>query len=169
MTESLRQLVGLVAENPDLKGSFVEELLQTMLSGEFTDVDEEFDPSCEKVIGEMNDLDKALNTLCDRYDKNEHRIVSRVRNALKRDEEIKADEEKQIETELCQTRERFKIADIFRWSNIHDRFGQLSNPESIGFGVRSGHKIVLLYDNHDHGNPSGIIVALGKLKRNLGN
>ena len=82
--------------------------------------------------------------------------------------EIEPEEKKRMEAELHQTRDRFKIANKFRWANIHDRFGHfLEDPESTGFIFRSGHQIVLMCGNHDHDfdNPLEAILALGALRR----
>ena len=164
MMENLQQLVNLMAENSDLKGSFVEELLQTMLSGEFMDVDGDVESS-DKVIGEMNDLDKALNTLADRYAKTEKCLVDKFRRVDICDEEIELEEKKQMKAELRQARDRFKIVNNFRWANIYDRFGHFDEPRSTGFGVRAGYKVVLLFGGHDYGNSLEAILALGALRR----
>jgi len=151
MMENLQQLVNLVAENPDLKGSFIDELFQTMLSGEFTDIDSDVKPT-DKVVGEMNDLDKALITLSDRYTESERKIVGRFRRVGTCDENIEAEEEKQMKADLQQSRDRFEIAENFHWANVRERFGDFDESESMGFAIRAGHKVVLFFDNHDHYN-----------------
>ena len=140
--KGLKQIVGLIANNPNLKGSFIEELFQVILAGEFTELKEKTDPSCEKIIGEMTDLDKALNTLCDKYQARESSIVDFVRGSKK---EIPPNEKQKMENELCQIRQRFQVVDALRWSNIFDRFIKFEEPKSVGFGLRAGWKVVLMY------------------------
>lgn len=163
MTENLEKIVALMAENPDLKGTFIEELLQTMLEGNFSEIDLPVDLSSERPVGDLNSLDMAINTQFGKYSEIEEGLIKRFREAKISEIEIDLEEEKKMKFELEKCRARFKILDPLRWSNIYDRFGQFDENETDAWGVRAGNKAVLM----NVGHPLEALLGLIALRKML--
>ncbi|MFH1667838.1 MAG: hypothetical protein ABH884_02335 [Candidatus Komeilibacteria bacterium] len=146
MNNNVDQLLKLVGENESLKGSFIEDVLLAMQSGKCDDVDMEVDIEAgEKVIGEMNDLEKALKSIADQCGVDEHQMVEQFK-AEGPDNPIDPEIKKNMIFDLDQIRERFKAANQLLWASIEKRFYHLDEEKSTGTGIRSGFKVVNLFE-----------------------
>lgn len=161
----IKQLAVAVGEIPELKGTFIEELLDVMQAGNFNDIkDLDPDETKEKVVGDMNDLEKALHTLWDKYSDAEDAIIARFRGET--ENPVAPEEKPLLQAELKKVRERFKLARDMFWFNIRERFvAHDIDDEVSGFGVRSGFKVVaLLGDEHAGfagGEPNPLALVFG--------
>ncbi|MGD0328227.1 MAG: hypothetical protein ABSB00_00735 [Minisyncoccia bacterium] len=141
-----------------LKGTFIEELFEAMRSGQFTDIMKQVAPG-EKVVGEMNELERALYSLCEKYAATEEKIVNRFHR--RRIEPLDSKERAKLDTELESCRSRYKIADNLVRENIRTRFAKFDEANSTGLAMRHGHQIVLTYD--DNGRRDFFEAVLGLL------
>ncbi len=127
---------------PDLKGTFLEELFLTLDAGEFTctdsDVDEE---KGEIVVGEANDLEKALYTLLEKHSN----VVNETARQLKAVELNMVDSPDNFD-EIKKNHEianlRYQTAKRMFWGSIEERLYGSDSSESTGWGLRAEWKIV---------------------------
>ena len=122
----------LISKNLIFSGTFLEELSIVLNTGKFTEIIDE-PASNEKVIGEMDDLEKALNTLCLRYEK--------IAAEFLRQDSIDKDLISQ-EAKFMKIKGRFKIAHAWLWSNIEERFADQLKAKVSGHGIRSNFRVV---------------------------
>lgn len=161
MSDNIDQILELVSENSDLKGSFFEELLLTMQSGNFTDESKELDPATEEVVGEMNCLEKALQTLYEKYAKNDTSIRIQLLDMWFYGSDSKGDEMKQLLTELEGNTQRFNAVKGSFSSSIVDRFMHLAKPGSMGFAIRSQYQVAnIMVRNNLHNDMCDLAAAL---------
>jgi len=145
-----------------LKGTFIEDLFEAMQNCE-DGVPDEPVADGELVVGEMNELEKALYSLLGKYGEIERGIVNRF---CGEGTPIKLEEEPSLKAQLGSCQSRFKIANKLMWENIGTRLAYQDTSLSTGWGVRSDGQIVLIFgDNgHDH-NPLDALRNLALLGR----
>lgn len=139
-------LVGHALGMTSFNDTFVLEVLEAMKAKEFVDDSPEVEPG-EVVIGVMDDMEKALSTLCFKYDEDESRIIARLRDE---DKPLLLKEETNLAVELERCRVRFKVAHYLMWDNIRGRLIDFINPEHQILALRTGYKIVHLPNSSDH-------------------
>ena len=108
-----------------------------------SEIEEAIEPG-EKIIGEMNDLEKGLMILCMRYSATEKKLVDQFRSTFENDKEIVADKFEKMEAELEKTRGRFKIVHKFLWKSIQENNFNADKGSTCGLAARSGFKIVTM-------------------------
>lgn len=143
MTENL--FVELMAKNSDLKGSLIGELLQIMSSGEFVDSNKKPDKTCEEFLCEMNNFEKALETLRNRYNNLEDQILLQFRRAMISKKEIKLNEKRRFEDNLRQVRYYLEIIKYLFFASLNTRFGWLIVQQDILLLIRKDHQIFFTY------------------------
>ena len=135
----------VIAGNPVLEGTFIQELFETMAAGQFAyDVHDEVAEG-EKVIGEMNDLEKALNVLRNKYGETERKIVNYFRGET--DETHTPEEEVEMNRQLATCRARFRVASRLMWENIETRLAVTMESGARGIGIRADFKIVQVFND----------------------
>lgn len=150
-----------VAESPVLKGTFIEELFETIQAGKFVDPEVRLKPG-DQVVGEMNDLERALYALSGKYVKTERALTNRLSG---RGEPYSSEEMAQMKADLARCRGRSKVAGALLWANIEERFAGRDKSESTGWGVRSGHQVVLTFgDDHEHEDFLKALLGLSLLR-----
>ncbi len=122
-----------VAELVVFRGSFLAELFEAMQSSSW--VEEMPILPSEQVVGEMDELEIALNFL---RQKNQKRMAE-ITNSLADGKQLRTKKIVKLRTDYEQCQHRFEIADKLLWENIKRRFGYLGK-----WGVRDYHKIVCL-------------------------
>lgn len=158
MKKNLQQIVKLIEESPELKGGLINELLQTILVGEFTDKNKEFDPSHEEILGEMNDYDKAINTLRNCHSDRMNVIKTKLRISRIYAKERNPEDKEKMKKDKQESEIRLRILKDLQWRNINDRFcKQISKTKNKIIGVRANYKIVLLDKSTDNKNITKMI------------
>ena len=138
--DNLRKLINLTKRDPDLEGTFVQDLFEVMLSGDFLEIKKNIKSPEEKVVGEMNNLNKSLVALS-RYYANTERILSKeVGGGDKK--EISPQRKRKIKIILNQIRGRFEVSRKFNHENIRERLEDPDQIQEIRLEMRSGNKII---------------------------
>lgn len=152
----------IVQETAALKGTFIEELFEAMQNGQLGSPDEPVADG-ERVVGEMNELEKALYSLVRKYGETERGIVNRFRGKGK---SISSKEKPALEAQLESCRSRFQVASKLMWENIETRLAGQKTPLSTGWGVRLDGQIVLMFgDSGNDRNPLGDLLGLALMER----
>lgn len=165
-------LMRIISETPALQGTFVEDLFGVMQDGSVADVPEQLEPG-EQIVGEMNELEKALHYLRSWHADQGKLIHARLQEIHKKvacgDVELNPQETADIERQLAHHIGCCQAADKLLWANIEKRLVEKDDPKSIGWGIRAGHKIVLRFDDENQdlgakgfGRPSIIVVIGGE-------
>jgi|GEM_PF-2970138 len=141
-----------------LKGTFIEEVFEAMQNGQAHD-DMEGVKDNEKVVGQMNELEKALNFLRHKYIETHERIISRLRGEGK---PYSLEEKKKLIDEINTCRARYKLANDLMWENIETRLADHKSPLCTGWAIRSGHQIVLVFGDKAPDFPDNLCVILLK-------
>lgn len=128
-------LMQVIAENPVLKGSFIEDLFKAMKSGQKVD-NFSLVKAGEEPIGELNALEWALHCVYNEYRQTEKAIIARFLGDAKSVSNRK--EETELEAKLDSCRKRTEIIKPFLWDSIKNRLGK-----NVSMGIRRGGKIVL--------------------------
>ncbi len=131
-------LLQAVRKEPALKDTFIEDLFEAMEDGSTYDSMPGVADG-EKVIGEMNKLEKALDYLRQRHGKEEEGIISRLREKVG-PYNLKKEKKLIVRLKSCQCRRQ--AAENLMWENILTRFADELAEEDTHLGVRSGHQIV---------------------------
>ena len=135
----------VITDNPFLEGTFIQELLETMATGQFIyDIQDEVAEG-EKVIGEMNNLEKAAYVLLNKYEEIESKIVDYFRGET--DETHTPEEEAEMNRQLATCRARFRVASRLMWENIETRLAVTMESGARGIGIRADFKIVQIFNN----------------------
>lgn len=145
------EMKDIIVALPSIQGSFIQELIETMLAGKFVDNKEAVEEG-EKIISEMNDMEKALSVLCNKYQDAESKLVSYFRGET--DMKLNPEKETEMKQRLEICRAHFKIASQLMWANIKARLIDVDKKESTGLGIRTGFKIVQRFNDDDCDCPS---------------
>ncbi|MDP3900497.1 MAG: hypothetical protein Q8Q23_05475 [bacterium] len=138
-----------------LKGTFIEELFEAMRNGHAHDDMEPVNPG-EKVVGEMNEMEKALNFLRHKYREAEKKIIG----CLNGESDLYSHKEKtRLIDKLVSCRSRFQVAEKLMWENIETRIAAQKSERNNPIGIRADHQIVIMFDGNEH-SPLGEIIAL---------
>ncbi len=128
----------ILQEVPSLKNTFHQELLQAMESGYVHD-DAEWVKEGEKIVGEMNQLEKALNFLRHKYSE----VAMEAGFRLHKNTGLHTLKEKaDIMAEISTCLSRGEIADMLMWDSFHSRFDGCTDSPLVYYRIRSGHKII---------------------------
>ncbi len=138
----------VIQETPTLKGTFIEELFEVMRNGQFVSPNGPV-ANGERIVGEMNELEKALYYLHCKYGEIANRIRSHF---LEEGELISAEERFALETQFACYRRRFEIATKLMWDSIETRLADQDSQLSTAWGVRSNGQIVLMFGDQSR-NP----------------
>ncbi|MFC1656417.1 hypothetical protein ACFL14_00405 [Patescibacteria group bacterium] len=146
---------------PDLERTFIEELFSTIIKGEFTCTDSEVDEEKgEVVVGEANDLEKALYTLLEKHSNTTNETARQLRaielnmvDAPGNFDEIKKN------NEIANL--RYQTAKRMFWGSVEERLYGLGSSESTGWGIRSDWKIVQMFEGCTCGFCGGEHIAGG--------
>jgi hypothetical protein len=141
MPDNLDQLLAMVSENTYFKGGFFEELLQILKERNFRDSNKPI-ISSEKSVGDMNDLEKALNTLIVQYEEIEEECWDKINRMQTSGEEILPDEVELIDLMINQARNRNDAARALLNEILIVRFNHLLTEEFPFIEVRNGFKLV---------------------------
>jgi hypothetical protein len=144
--ENAMEMKDIIVALPSLEGSFIQELIETMLAGNFVDIKEAVGED-EKIVSEMNDMEKALQSLCENYRETERIIVPYFRGETT--ENHTPEEEAEMKQHLAICRDHFKIAKQLMWGSIKVRLADLDKKEASGLGIRADFKIVQMFDDCD--------------------
>jgi len=140
-------LAKLAAENPDLRGTILVEVLEVMEVGRFIEPEYKKQKDDGRKVGTMNTFEKALwtigqrlgqagKTLNKRMDTNERRMrKSRNKRALK------AELKKLLSESNC-LKANMEAVYALLFQNIVRRFKHNDVAEESGYSVRKGYKIV---------------------------
>ncbi len=115
---------------PNLENTFLSDLLQTIENGYVYEGEMEEVEEGEEIVGEMNDLEKALNFLRHKYNEVGAEAEAHLHDNPK--EKIK-------EAATCFS--RGEIADGLMWDSIRSRLGEDDKPMVV-YSIKSGHKII---------------------------
>lgn len=155
----------------------MKELLEMFLKGLglFTEYENHSEPEQEvredeKVVGEMNDLEKGCFTVISEKKKEREKIIEEGMVALCFDEEEEKEKEKQMQELKCRVQKIDKTSDVARsimWASIEERFP--ASKESTGIGVRKGFKVVEMLDHeNDDFMPGMIMPGMGMMIIGMG-
>lgn len=126
---------------PGLKGTIIAEFLEVMQSGKF-DLPEVPVGEGEKVIGEMNDYEKALCTLAEKYSNDVQAIVLRFEGQGK---PVARAEESKLKEQLEHYHQCHHLFSALMWENITVRLINQADVISPESGIRLGGKVVLVF------------------------
>lgn len=140
----------------DLLEKFFEEL------GMFVDFGVQAEPESEvkrgeKVIGEMNDLEKGLYNFLEQKHKEHDDIMERA--TLLESQKKKEKEKSELVAEHTKNHRAIKIANKIMWASIEERFQ--TSEEATGTGIRKGFKIVETFKDESHSISGMMIPGLG--------
>lgn len=137
----------------------MKELFEKFLGelGFFTNFEQHVEPDSaveegEKVIGEMNEMEKCLFTLIDLKRKEHHDLIDRIRLIETKEEEVAL----AIEHEQNHLVEQF--ATSIMWSSIKSRLK--TSSDSTGVGVRKGFVIVEYFEVKEEVSAFEIVLGM---------
>jgi hypothetical protein len=141
----------------DLLKKFFEE------QGFFVDFENHTEPDCkvkkgEKVIGEMNDLEKGLYSFIFEKEKSHNELVTKMKEA---DEADNYETLGKLEKEHAQNHRIIELARKIMWTSINSRFE--TSEEATGTGIREGFKVVESYEEEGPSGHAMIIPGLGAI------
>lgn len=129
----------------------MEELLKQFLKeqGFFVDFEKPTEPdekieSTEKVIGEMNDLEKGLYSFLFEKEKFLDELITKAKEAYKAGDNETL---KKLFLEFRQNDFKLDMASKIMWASISSRFE--TSGESTQIGVREGFKVVEIYKENN--------------------
>lgn len=134
-------LLEIIEKVPSMKGTIVAELLEVMQDGKFSLPDTPVAEG-EKVIGEMNDYEKALYTLAEKYQNSVHDIAIRFRGQGR---PVGREEEPKLVKQLECYKQRYDLISELMWDSIKIRLVSQADIIAPGCGIRSGCKVVLIF------------------------
>ena len=137
-------LMQVIEKTPVLKGTFIEDLFKVLQKGEFLDIPDSEITEREKVIGEMNNLEKALQTLIINYEKNSEKIRLELAS-VNRNHTPEKDAKMRRELNKCYS--DFGLANKMLHGNIHARMNEGSDIQT-----RAGFKIVKILPRSSESN-----------------
>lgn len=147
----------------------MKELLKKFLQdlGLFTDHENHTEPEQEveegeKVIGEMNDLEKGCFTFLSEKSK-EHEEISEkgLELLLCSDEEEVKKQMEELKYRHQKIHKAMNVARSIMWASIEDRFS--TSEGSTCTGVRKGFKIVEIFEDETHSISGMVIPGLGMM------
>ena len=140
--ENLKQIIALIKKDPDLEGSFIQDLLEIMSLASVPEIKKQTKEGEEKEVGEMNALDNGLVALCEHYAELEKNL-----NAEKK-EKISPERNKFLKKELSTIRGRFELLQKFYQENLRERLEDPDQTQDTRFEIRTGGKIVATKNHH---------------------
>lgn len=143
----------------------MEELLKKFFEeqGFFVDLGNQIEPDCkleedEKVLGEMNDLEKRLYSFISEKEKSHSEIISKIQKA---DESNDYETLKKLSGEHSLNHQIIELAGQIMWMSINSRFEK--SESAIATGVREGFKVVEIYKEEELSGCSIIIPGIGAI------
>ncbi len=121
-----------------ISGTLIDEILAATTQGKAVDIPEKVAPE-EKVIGLMSQLEMALRYLEEVYTKEHNTLIDSLRHAT--------DLEKHRETrqKIYELSLRVDAMNTMMWESIQRRFREKNEVGSVGFGIREGGHVVLIF------------------------
>ncbi|MHB8860177.1 MAG: hypothetical protein ACYC48_00370 [Minisyncoccota bacterium] len=129
-----------------LEGTIIEELFDAMEKGLSGNNREPMAPG-EKVIGEMNILEKAADFLCEKYGATEKKILGRLGNQEM--QPLGPGEEMALSRELRTCRQKLRACASLLTESIVTRLAEHCEEGAFGVQIKSGDQIVLLAREDD--------------------
>lgn len=143
----MKQLLAAIAADENLlkalEGTLIQEILETMQAGLAGTCPKPIAEG-EKVIGELNAFEQALNYLGDKCGETESGLVDRFRG--ENGEPPIGEEAAALAKEFEACREKFKVLQSLMWGSVNTRLAELDEAESTGMAFREGEQIVLMYE-----------------------
>lgn len=143
----------------------MKELLEKFFEeqGFFVDFENYTEPDCkvkkgEKVIGEMNDLEKGLHSFLSAKEKLHNELIAKLQEA---NEAGNFETLKKLELEHSQNHCVIDLAHKIMWTSITSRFE--TSEEATATGIREGFKVIESYEEDDMSARGMIIPGLGTI------
>ena len=135
--KNIKQILELIVENPDLKGSLMAEIVELMCSRNFVDITTEAEGSFE-TIGELNDYQRAIDTLREKYVE-KGKMIQRTYNESKN---ITRGRQRKLMLDHNVNLERVKALVHLMGLSLINSFKHLDHPRSIGLSTIKGGKVI---------------------------
>ncbi|MFA6999785.1 MAG: hypothetical protein WC241_01580 [Candidatus Paceibacterota bacterium] len=141
----------------------MKELLKNFFEGIglFTDYENHVEPEedvkeGEKIIGEMNELEKGLYSFIDEKEKEHKSLIEQMESA---GEAGNHETLEKFSLEHAKNDRVAKLASKIMWASIENRFQ--TSEEATGTGIRKGFKIVEIFENETPSMSGMMIPGLG--------
>jgi hypothetical protein len=112
----------------------------------------------EKVIGEMNDLEKGLYSFISAKEKENVELITKMQEA---DEAGNYETLKKLMPEHAQNHRTIDLACKIMWASIESRFE--TSEEATATGIREGFKVVEMYEKEGPSGHRMIIPGIGAI------
>ena len=144
-----------------LQGTLIGDILEAVQGGASGHISESV-ASDEKIVGEMNALEKALISLRDKCAATESGIVGHFQ---KPEVNPLDSENAQLRARLKTVRDRAKILQKLLWESIETRLAERRDDATTGWGIREGGHVVLVFGDHgrEPGDLLGLLMGMGMM------
>jgi hypothetical protein len=146
--DNLKQIISLIKKDPDLEGSFFQDLFEIMSSDKRPEIKKEVNGDKEKSIGEMNNLNNSSIALIEHYADIERELSNEISDAKKQGEKISLERVKEIKIELNKTRGRFELSRKLNYEILRERFEDPDELKETRFEMRLKDKVVSKPGHH---------------------
>lgn len=147
----LPKIQELLKNFPEIDGTLVADILNAIEGKQVPEDIPEKVSSGERIVGELNNLEKALLFLCQMYSENVNL-------------EFQVPEPKRNYASIKKNDLRMEATNALMWANIQERLTGLNNPQETNLGLRSGYKIAAFTVKNEKPKISATVIFVGPFK-----